>query len=124
MLAKVCDNVFILPMCRCVGALLCPDIPPVGAGAAVQRPLRPPPPRAVLVRGLRGLSRSHSDPRRVPLHHPLPSFQPLAEMLATQKQRHLALECYQMLTVFSTVCLVRDVMLGLNPAYEHKSAVS
>lgn len=80
------DNVISFkPVFRCSGPALCPDIPPVCAGLAVQWPLCTFTPWAVLVRGVRGLSGSHSYSRRFPLHHPLPSFQPLAEMLAAQE---------------------------------------
>lgn len=85
-LSRWCGNAILLsPLYRRTGPPLCPDIPPVCAGLAVQWPLRTFTPWAVLVCGLCGLSWCHSYSWRFPLHHPRSSFQPLAEMLATQE---------------------------------------
>lgn len=105
-MAGWCDDVILFwPLCRCTRPSLCPNIPPVSAGLAVQRPLHTFTPWAVLVCGLCGLSGGPSYSWRSPLHHPLPSFQPLAEMLASQEQCHLALKCLIMHTVFLMSCL-------------------
>lgn len=73
------------------GPSLHPDIPPVSVGPSVQWPLHTCTPWAILVCGVCWLFGSYPHFWRSPFHHPLASFQPLAEMLAAQEQCHLAL---------------------------------
>ncbi|XP_051921257.1 voltage-dependent calcium channel gamma-6 subunit isoform X1 [Hippocampus zosterae] len=78
---------------RCPGPDLRPNFPPLRTGLVVQRPRRPAASPTGVVGGLRGLGGRRPHVGRRPFPRPFASRHFLAEVFATQQQRHLVCGC-------------------------------